>query len=249
MSIKTSTKNQLKLLKIYNATKVEWLANIIAYSKIVLVVAIPVAILNIIQANGSIGDYVIASLVAWSFVVMAIITLSTHKKQLINFKLSAIFTLASARFLQYLAVCLVLILCSTPALVGILSMLLPFMSPQIPIYIFVPLGLVSIFIGAYLLTSFSVAQTAVLATTHTTIQALRLSAKLTKGYRIKIFIGFAALIIIALIILFAIITILATNKALNENKNISNLIYLIEATIILPIIFIFQAKLYGRLSE
>ena len=85
------------------------------YSKLVLAVAIPVAILTIIQADGNLGDFGLLMGFALAFMSLAVIEYGSNKVSLENKKITTVYTSGSGRFLQFLGTFFIMVFFSVPA--------------------------------------------------------------------------------------------------------------------------------------
>lgn len=248
MGSKTSKEKKIKILMILKATFVEWLKNFNNYSKLVLVVAIPVAILTIVQADGNIGDYGLLMAFAWSFSAMALIVYGVRQKKLKKVKVSAIYSEGSGRFFQYIGASLVLILIAIPSIAGVVTIFMAYTQPATTSLLFISLGAVGILVSILLMVRFSLSQVIAVSENRSVYQSLLKSQSITKNVRWKVFLGF--LIIFSLIVVIAngVQMLLSIKQVINENIYINNMIYIIESTIFLPIIYIYQIKLLEELN-
>ena len=241
--------NNLKITQLFKATLRTWKADFNNFSKVILVIALPAAIVNILQNQGLIGEYGLILSLAWSFVIIAVLLMGLNKRQLKDIRLSTVFTASSARLLQYLGVSLVLIIFALPAIVGLLGLFLALPVFGISPWLFVPLGSAGLILGAYLLCRYAITQTIAVSTPSSIISSFKQSAKLTKGNRLRILIGYLVLFTVMLIVLVAVQFLLGLNQSINENAFIGGAIYAIEAVVLVPIFFVFQVKIYEFLNE
>lgn len=241
--------SQLKIFKILKQTLLCWKEGFGSFTKIILVLAIPAMILSILQTQELIGEYGLLMSIAWSFVFIAIILLASRQKHLSGTKLSAVFTMASSRLLQYVGVSLILLFFLASLLIGVYGIV--FVGPlfNLPIYLFVPIGLAGIVIGAYLLSRYCLAQSIAVLEPRSIIGSLNESAQLTKKSRLRILFGYMGLIAVLLALLLTIQFVLSIDQAVNENIIIYGLVYIIEVIVFVPILLIFQVKVYEDLSE
>ena len=248
MDSKAKPKSKIKLFKIVVATFKQWLGEFNNYTKLVLVVALPVAALTILQADGNTGDFGLTMAFAWSFTIIALITYSTKKTGPKDAKIAGIYSAASGRFLQYLGVSLIMIFFAAPAVAGWLGILTALTQQQSNSLILLALGATGLVLSVYLLVRFSLAQVITVGFQKTVLQSLKDSSKLTKGNRLKVFIGFFILLLLVFLIANGIQLLLSLSRVVNENTIINNMVYVIEATIFLPILYVFQVKLYEALN-
>ena len=110
---------RLALFRIFGQSFREWISHFNAFTKIVLIVAIPVAALTVLQADGNTGDFGLTMAFAWSFAIIALIGYAFANPTTENAKLSKLYSEASGRFLQYVGVSLVLILMAVPGVAEI----------------------------------------------------------------------------------------------------------------------------------
>lgn len=80
-------------------------------------------------------------------------------------------------------------------------------------------------------------------------QSLKQSAEKTKKNRLRIFVGYFILFVIILVVLMAIQFVLSLNQTINENSIIGGIIYVLEAVVFVPVLFIFQQKIYESLKN
>lgn len=150
--------NKLKIKAVIGATLKLWRANFNLFTIIVLVVAIPSSVLNVLNSQGMVGEYGLLLSLAWSFVIIAILLLANEKSELVGKKVGAVFTAASGRLLQYVAISLILLVFALPIIISLLGVILAQSALGIPIVVFLPIGLLAFALGSYLLSCFSVSQ-------------------------------------------------------------------------------------------
>lgn len=248
MSKKTKSKLRIKPFALIATSIKEWLRNFNDYTKLVLVVAIPVAILTILQSDGNMGDFGLTMAFAWSFTIIALIIFAYGKKVLPNAKITTIYSLASGRFLQYLGVTLVLVALVLPGVVGWLA-IIPLLSQQgSSALALLILSLVGIGLSGHLLVRFSLAQVATVGAQKSVYQSLKNSSELTKGNRLRIFFGFLTILLVVFLIANGIQILLSLNQSINQNIYINNILYVLEASVFLPVIYIYQVKILEALN-
>ncbi len=240
--------SKLKLLHLYRETLFGWKKNFNSYTKIALVVAIPAAILGVLQNDGYLGDYGLTLGIAWAFVFITIIYFTIHGSKLRNVKLATAYTTASGRFLQFLGVSLILALFALPIFLSLFGLFLSLPIFNLPPIIFLPLSVFSFLISSYLLARFGIGQVISVAEEQSVIQSLKLSSEITKKNRWKIFFGTFLVILVFLIILTAIQFLLGINQSVAQNRIVSSLVYIVEASVMAPLFFIFQAEMYRELN-
>lgn len=246
---KTITSQKLRIFKLLSQTFKLWKGNFNVFTKIVLVIAIPSAILNILQTQGLIGEYGLLLSIAWSFSIIAILQNSAKKNIDSPKKIGEIFTNASGRLLQYIAISLIQIVFLLPAITGIFGAFLAVPVLNVPFWYFVPFGLVGIVLGSYLISRYIVAQSAGVIENQSIVGSFRQSSALTKGSRLRIILGYLVLIIVILLILTVVQFVLSLNQSLNENAILGGAIYVLESIVFVPIFFIYQVKIFEALSE
>ena len=247
--VKTKVANRLSVKAVFGATFKLWRTNFNLFTKIVLVVAIPSSILNVLNSQGMVGEYGLLLSLAWSFVVIAILLLSNEKSELVSKKVGAIFTVASGRLLQYVAVSLILLVFALPIIISLFGVILAQSAFGIPLVIFLPIGLLAFVLGSYLLSCFSASQAIAVNEGTGIYQSLKQSAEKTKKNRLRIFIGYFVLFVVILMMLMIIQFVLSLNQAINENAIVSGVIYILEAVIFVPVVFIYQQKIYESLKN
>lgn len=240
---------KLKVWKLYKQTLVEWKNNYQVYFKIILIVALPVALIGIFQNDGALGDYGITTAIVWAFAFIATISFAANKSKLQNSKLATIYSFASSRFLQYTAVSLILALFALPIFLSLLGMFVSLPIFGFPPAIFLPLSVGSFLLSSYLLARFGLAQIIVVATTKSTFESLKNSTQLTSKNRWRIYLGTFLLLLVFMLVLTSVQFLLSLNQSVAQNQYISGLVSSIEATVFVPIFFIFQSKMYGDLNE
>jgi len=155
---------KLKVWKLYKQTLVEWKNNYQVYFKIILIVALPVAVLGIFQNDGALGYYgittaiVIAIAIAFAFAFIAVINFAINKPKFQNTKLATIYTSTGSRALQYIAVSLVLALLALQIFLSLLGMFASLPASDLLPVIFLPLSVGSFMLSSYLLARFGLAQ-------------------------------------------------------------------------------------------
>lgn len=241
--------SSLKLVGLLRSTISTWKSDFSNYSKVVLVIALPAAIINILQNQGIVGEFGLILSFAWSFVIIAVLLLAQKNRGLADTRLSTIFTAASSRLLQYIGVSLTLIVFALPAITGVLGLFLALPVLGLSPVFFIPLGLVGIILGAYLLCRYCLAQTITVNSELSVISSFKKSAELTQRNRIRIFIAYTLLVVATLLVLTLVQFILGLNQSVNENAIIGGAVYVLEAVVLVPIFFIFQQKIYESLNE
>ena len=234
---------KLKLLSLYRAAFSTWKNNFNSYAKITLVVAIPAAIIGVLQNYGYLDDYGLTIGIAWIFAVKTIIYFTTHGGKLDNIKLSSAYKAASPRFLQFLGVSLILILFALPLRA---DGLLPIFS--LPPIIFLALWILSFLLSSYLLARFGMSQVISVAESASVVQSLKLSSEITKKNRWRIFFGTFVVILVFLVLLTLVQFLVGLNQSLAQNQIFSAAVYAVEAAILVPLFFIFQSEIYKELN-
>ena len=240
---------KLKVWKLYKQTLVEWKNNYQVYFKIILIVALPVAVLGIFQNDGALGDYSITTSIVWAFAFIATISFAANKSKLQNSKLATIYSFASSRFLQYTAVSLILALFALPIFLSLIGLFVSLPVFGLPPAIFLPLSAGSFLLSSYLLARFGLAQIIVVATTKPTFESLKNSSLLTSKNRWSIYLGTFLLLLVFMLVLTSVQFLLTLNQSVAQNQYISGLVSAIEAAVFVPIFFIFQSKMYRDLNE
>lgn len=248
MSNKNSKIKKIRIFGILKNTLINWVKGFNNYSKLVLVVAVPVAILTIVQADGNTGDFGLIMAFAWAFAVMAVIVYGKNRQKLEKVKISQIFSQGSGRFFQYIGTSLLLIVLAIPAIAGATALLTAFTQPGSNSLILIALGVAGVIISIFLMIRFSLSQVIAVGENKSVYQSFLISQRITKGNRLKIFIGF--LIIFGLIVLIAngVQLLLGIKQTINENIYINNIVYVIEATLFLPIVYLYQILLVEELN-
>lgn len=247
MKKNTKTIDTLRIAKIYKTTFAEYKKDFWTYIKIVSVVAVPAAIYNALNLSGSVGDLGVTFAIAWSFAFVALISYALKNQQDSKNRGAKIYVNSSARILPFIMVSVLLLLAFLPfllAFVGIILYLqLGFFSPLV----LFPLGLVGIVFSVYFLVALSVAQSASVDGS-TAIESIKKSFRLTKKRRLKVFLAYFILTLLILSALFGIQALLSINQSIRESVAIQNIVYLIEACLVVPILVLFQVKLYEVLN-
>lgn len=239
---------KLKIFQLYKNSFKEWKNNFNNYTKITLVVAIPAAVLGALQTNGVLSDYGQVLAVAWAFVFISIIFYAYRRSELKKNTIGIIYTSASGRFLQFLGVSLVLAVFALPFFLGLIGLFFSLPVLNLPPVIFLPISLGGLILSGYLLSRFGIAQIIAVAGNYTISESLKMSTKITKKNRWKIFFGALLLIIFYLVLLTAIQFLLNLNKSVAQNQYISNIIYVIEACVLVPTFFVYQTEIYKELN-
>jgi hypothetical protein len=248
MKNKTAKRQRLNIFTLYKQTFREWLKNFNSYTKIVLVVAIPVAILTVLQADGNTGDFGLTMAFAWSFTSIALILLASNGKTPLKEKISTLYSAAGGRFLQYIGVSLVLILMATPGLAGWLGIVSALGGSGTSALYLIIAGLAGIIISIYLLVRFNIAQVITVAESKSVMQSLKSSFKLSKRHFWGMLAGYVIILLGVFLLANGVQLLLSIRQSINENIYINNLVYVVEATIFLPIIYIYQLKLLRALN-
>jgi hypothetical protein len=239
---------KLKVLSLYKNSFLEWKDNFNNYTKIALVVAMPVAIINAFQTNGYLGDYGLTTAIAWTFTFVSLIYFAIHSKNLKDSKLATIYTSASSRFLQYLGTNLILAIFALPFFLSLFGLFLSLPIFNLPPVVFLPLSILSFLLSSYLLARFGMTQIVVVADQYSVIESFKKSTELTKKNRWRIFFATFLLILTFLIALTGIQFVLGLKMEIAQNQIISSIVYIIEASFLAPIFFIFQAEMYKELN-
>jgi hypothetical protein len=216
-------------------------------TKLALVVAIPVGILQLIQVDGFDGNSSIISSIAWGYALLAFLYVALAP-ELANQKASAIYTRVSGRFLQYIIIALVLILCALPLVVALVVFVLLIPVYGLPIVVLAPLGLLCVGLSVYLYTHFALALPAVAIEEGSSFSSLMLASKMTRKNRLRITTLFILLFIIVIGLLTGVATLVSLSQTLNESSLFNTLIYILESAIFMPVIMCMLAVMYKRLS-
>lgn len=248
MKNKTISTVKLNIFSLIKLTFQEWLKNFNAYSKIVLVVAIPVAILTVLQADGNTGDFGLTMAFAWSFTSIALIILASNTKQAAKAKISVLYSSAGGRFLQYVGVSLVLIIMVIPAVAGWLGIVSALGGSGTSALLLIIAGALGILISVYLLVKFNLAQVITVKEGKTIMQSLKSSLRVSKGHFWAMLAGYVIILLGVFLLANGIQLLLSIKQSINENIYINNLVYVVEATIFLPIIYVYQLKLIRALN-
>ena len=244
---------KLKVWKLYKQTLVEWKNNYQVYFKIILIVALPVAVLGIFQNDGALGDYGITTAIviaiAFAFAFIAVINFAINKPKFQNTKLATIYTSTGSRALQYIAVSLVLALLALQIFLSLLGMFASLPASDLLPVIFLPLSVGSFMLSSYLLARFGLAQIIAVVNTKSTFESLKNSSLLTRKNRWRIYLGTLLLLLVFMLVLTSVQFLLSLNQSVAQNQYISALVITIEAAVFVPIFLIFQSKMYRDLNE
>lgn len=238
---------RLALFRIFGQSFGEWISHFNAFTKIVLIVAIPVAALTVLQADGNTGDFGLTMAFAWSFAIIALIGYAFANPTTENAKLSKLYSEASGRFLQYVGVSLVLILMAVPGVAGWLGIISALGGVGSNSLLLLIAGGLGIIISIVLLVRFSLAQVLTVGQKLSVYQSLKSSYRLSRKHFLGMFIGYFILLAGVFLIANGIQLILSLRQSINENIYINNLIYIIEASVFLPAFYIYQTKLLKAL--
>lgn len=239
---------KLKFLSLYKNSFLEWKGNFNNYTKIALVVAMPVAVINALQTNGYLSDYGLTTAIAWTFTFISLIYFAIHGKNLKDSKITTIYTSASSRFLQYLGTNIILAVFALPFFLSLFGLFLSLPIFNLPPVVFLPLSIISFLLSSYLLTRFGMAQIVVVADKYSVIESFKKSTQLTKKNRCRVFFATFILILTFLIALTGIQFVLGLKIEIAQNQIISSIVYIIEASFLAPIFFIFQTEMYKELN-
>lgn len=239
---------KLRVTHLFKSSFVEWKNNFNQYTKIALVVAIPVAVVGAFQTNGYLDDYGLITATAWTFTFVSIINFAINRHEQEDTKLSTLYASASSRFLQYMGTNLILALFALPFFLSLFGLFLSLPIFNLPPLIFLPLSIFSFLISSYLLSRFGMAQVIVVADKSSVAESLKKSTLLTKKNRWRIFFATFLLILTFLLSLTGVQFVLGLKASIAQNQIISSLVYIIEASLLAPIFFIFQAEMYKELN-
>jgi len=239
---------KLRVFNLFRSAFLEWRSNLNSYTKIALIVAIPVAVISAFQTNGYLDDYGLTTATAWTFAFVSLINYAIHQNSLKDSKLSTLYTSASSRFLQYLGTNLILALFALPFFLSLFGLFLSLPIFNLPPLIFLPLSILAFLLSSYLLTRFGMAQIIVIADKSGVIESLKKSTFITKKNRWRIFFATFLLILTFLIALTGIQFVLGLKASIAQNQIISSLVYIIEASILAPVFFVFQTEMYKELN-
>jgi hypothetical protein len=150
--------------------------------------------------------------------------------------------------LQYLGTNLILAIFALPFFLSLFGLFLSLPIFNLPPVVFLPLSIFSFLLSSYLLARFGMTQIVVVADQYSVIGSFKKSTELTKKNRWRIFFATFILILIFLIALTGIQFVLGLKTEIAQNQIISSLVYIIEASFLAPIFFIFQAEMYKELN-
>ena len=238
---------RLALIKIFGQVFREWFQNFNTYSKIVLVVAIPVAILTVLQADGNTGDFGLTMAFAWSFTIIALVMYATVGPKNNNDKLAGLYSNASGRFLQYIGVSIALIIMAVPGVAGWLGIIAVLGGSGSGALALLIAGGLGIIISIFLLVRFGLAQVLTVSQKTSVYKSLKASYNLSKKHFLGMFVGYLIILLGVFLIANGIQLVLSIRQNINENIYINNLVYILEATVFLPIFYIYQSKLLKAL--
>ena len=80
------------------------------------------------------------------------------------------------------------------------------------------------------------------------VQSLKLSSEITKKNRLRIFFGTFGVILAILTLLTLVQFFVGLNQSLAQNQIFSAAVYALEASVVVPIFFIFQSEIYKELN-
>ncbi len=221
--------------------------NFLLLSKITLVVAIPVGLLQLVQTDAFNGDTTIVSSIAWGYAILALLYVLLSNQRTTS-KLSQIYTHVSGRFLQYVIVSLLFVLFALPFFAAALIFVI-----FVPVYgfspvLFLPLGLLCLLGSIYLYSRFVLALPAVTIESISSFSSIALAGRLSRKNILRI----AAVLVLLFIILIGILTgitaIVSLSQTLNENKIFNTILTILESIIVVPIIMCVLATMYKKLS-
>lgn len=241
----------IKKLKFFILLRIaykRWVEDFNTYAKITLIVAIPSAILGLLQNNGILSDYGLIMAVAWAYAFISIIYFSFHRKKLQNNKLSEIYTTSSSRFLQFLGVSLILAIFALPFAVGLVGLFLSLPVLGLPPFIFLPISIIGLVLSSYLLARFGMAQIISVVDQLSVIDSLRASSKITFKNRWRIFFGTSLVLLLFLLMLVFVQFLLNLNLKIAQNQIIYAFVNILEACLVVPIFYAFQTEIYRELN-
>jgi hypothetical protein len=246
--MKNKFKKNIDLFSLLIMSMKEWAAQAGTYSRIILVVVVPMAVINILRTGKISLDIGITAALIWTLVFTALLTYSLPRRSSADLKIGAIYTLAAARLLQYITVTIALIASFLPALVALYGLILGLTSLNISFLILIPAAVSLGFFGLVLSSSLGVAQAIAVSSEKTAWESLRSSYRLTRGHRMIVFGGYfiIAICIILVVFLFSLVSILS--QSIYENVYLQNIFYASTITVFVPLVFIFQSKLLGALD-
>lgn len=246
---KTSNPAQTSKLAVFStlfAALQSYKASFWLITKVTLVVAVPVGLLQLVQTDAFNGDSTVLSSVAWGYAILAILyVLLTNKP---TKKLSQIYTTVSGRFLQYVIITLVMILAGLPTIGALLIWLVLLPSYGLSIFLAIPSGLALVGVSAYLLAKYVLALPIVATEKTSSWAALGLASKLSAKNKLRIIAMFLILLVIVIGLMTGIAALLSLVPALNENKYFNVVLSIIESTVFIPVLLSAAAQAYQRLS-
>lgn len=239
---------KLKIFRLYRACINELKSEINVYIKLALVITIPAAVIGALQNLGFISDYSQYLNIAWAFAFSATIYFASRKKNSKDNKISTIYTAASGRILQFIGSSLVLAVFALPFGIGIVGLLFSLPVLGLPPVVFLPVSIIGLVLSGYLLTRFGLAQVIVIAENMSIKKSLQQSARITKKNQWKIFFGTLLVLVIYLVALTIIQFVLNLSGQLAQNIYVINILYVIEASIFMPIFVIYGVEMYKELN-
>lgn len=239
--------NRLPIFRTLGESFTLYRERFLVLTKVTLVVAIMVGLLQLIQTDAFNGDATIVSSIAWGYAILALLQVLLATKPT-KAKLSQIYTQASGRFLQYVIIAIFFILFALPAIGSFFIFLI-----LVPIYgfpgiIFVPLGLVCVLASLYLYGRYVLALPITANEPISSFSAIALAGRMSKKNILRLVATLLIVLIVVIVVLMIITTLLSLSQALAENKLLGTLINIVLATILIPYIMSVLATAYKKLS-
>lgn len=221
--------------------------NFLTLSKIILVVAIPVGLLQLVQTDVFNGDGTIVASIAWGFAILAMLLVLFDPKQG-KVKLSEIYTKASGRFLQYVVISLFFIVFALPAIGAVIIFLI-----LIPVYdwpgiFLMPVGLICILASIYLYCRYVLALPAIADKPISSFSAIALAGQMSKKNVLRIMGVLLAVLLLVVMVMVLVTILLNLSQALAENKLLGILINIVLSALLVPYILSVLVTVYKKLS-
>lgn len=221
--------------------------NFLVLTKIVLIIAIPVGLLQLVQTDVFNGDGTVVASIAWGFAILAMLLVLFDPKEG-KAKLSEIYTKGSGRFLQYVVISLFFIVFALPAIGSVIIFLI-----LIPVYdwpgiFLIPAGFVCVLASIYLYCRYVLALPAIVSKPISSFSAIALAGQMSKKNVWRIAATLLAVTLLVIAAMVAVTLVLNLSQALAENRLLGILINIVLSALLIPYILSVLVTAYKKLS-
>lgn len=211
-----------------------------------VVVAVPGSVLRIVQLDSTTDAGIISSL-AGMFLTVALTWSFLNEKDLMKLRFTQLYVKSSSRILPFLMTSIFFTLTILPGLLGVFVIVLS-IAGQIPLG-FAVFGICVLILSLFFMLRLSLATVLVVQNSISSVNSLRLSWQITKGYSIRLVLAWVAILLFIVVVSGGILTLLGLVKFISQNDYAIALSNVLLLTFLLPFFVGYSVQIAKRLEQ